>query len=88
MSSPALASVRRTFVTEDIPHVNSDGALSKDQIDLVSRAANFRIEADVLRARARVSTERVIRDQYLTLAERWSVLAAGLESELMSRLPE
>lgn len=68
--------------------MNLNGALSKDGADLVARAANFRIEADALRERAYASTERVIRDQYLALAERWSLFAAGLEAELMSGPPE
>ena len=87
-SLAALTSVRRTFVTGDFPVVNSDGVLSSDQTDLVSRAASFRIEADALRERARQSNERVIRDEYLALARRWSTMAAGLEAELMLRLPE
>lgn len=68
--------------------MNSDGVLSADQTEIVSRAANFRIEADALRERARAITERVIRDEYLALAQRWSMLAASLEYELMCRLPE
>ncbi len=80
--------VRRLFVTGDIPSVNARSALSNDQAELAGRAAHFRLEADVLRERARGSTERVIRDQYLALAERWSSFAAGLDAELMSRLSE
>jgi hypothetical protein len=83
-----LTAVRRMFVTGDVPAVNADGVLSKDHADLVGRAANFRLEADALRERASASTERVIRDQYLALAERWASFAAGLEAELMSRLSE
>ena len=50
---------------------------------LVGRAANFRIEADMLRERAGVTEEPLMREQYLALAERWSVLAAGLEAEAL-----
>ncbi len=49
--------------------------------DLVGRAALFRIEADMLRERACMTDEPVVREQYLALAERWSMFAAGLEAE-------
>ena len=87
-SLAAPASFRRAFVTEDLPVVNSDGVLQKEHAALVSRAAAFRIEADFLRERARTCAEGAIREQYLTLAQRWSMLAAGLEYEMMCRLPE
>jgi hypothetical protein len=87
-SLAASASFLRAFVSEDIPVVKSDGVLQEEHAALVSRAAAFRIEADFLRERARQSKERVIRDEYLALAQRWSMLAAGLEYELMCQLPD
>jgi hypothetical protein len=87
-SVAALTPVRRPSVTGVLPEVNSDAALSENYADLVGRAASFRLEADALRERARASTEHVVRDQYLALAERWSMFAAGFEAELMSRLSE
>jgi hypothetical protein len=53
--------------------------------DLVSRAAGFRMEASVLRARAEASEEPVIRDQYLVLADRWSNVATSLEAALFDQ---
>lgn len=58
--------------------------LSDDARASVSRAATFRIEADALRERAHASGENLIKDQYLALAERWSMLAAHLEAELLN----
>ena len=57
---------------------------SDESLDLIARAANFRIEADLLRERACVSFEPVVREQYLALAERWSMFAAGLEAEALA----
>jgi hypothetical protein len=57
-----------------------------DAHDLVRRAAIFRIEADLLRARAYATSEPVIREEYLALANRWSNFAAGLEAHLFLRL--
>jgi hypothetical protein len=54
--------------------------------DLLARAALFRAEADSLRERASSIDEPVIRNQYFQLADRWLVLAAGLEAELFTRL--
>jgi hypothetical protein len=53
--------------------------------NLFGRAAQFRIEADALRKRAAAMDEDVIRDQYLLLADRWAMLAAGLEAEQLAR---
>ena len=53
--------------------------------NLFGRAAQFRIEAAVLRERAETMDENVIRDQYLLLADRWTMLAAGLEAEQLAR---
>lgn len=54
--------------------------------DLLARAALFRTEAEILRERAMASGEAVVRNQYSQLADRWLVLAAGLEAELFARL--
>jgi hypothetical protein len=51
---------------------------------LIGRAAHFRTEADVLRVRASLAAEPVVREQYLALAERWSMFAAGLEAEALT----
>lgn len=56
--------------------------------ELVSRAANFRIEADALRARALSAVDDLIRDEYLFLADRWSLCAAHLEAEAVVRFLE
>jgi hypothetical protein len=56
--------------------------------ELVSRAAGFRIEADALRARARDIADDLIRDEYLSLAGRWSLCAAHLEAEAAVKLFE
>jgi len=58
---------------------------SKVQTDAIGRAAAFRLEAEALRERARRTDETVVRDQYLALADRWSVFASSLEAELMNR---
>lgn len=52
--------------------------------DLAGRAACFRMEAEMLKSRACASDERVIKEQYLALAERWSTLAASLDAELFA----
>lgn len=56
--------------------------------DLASRAASFRIEADVLRGRAREAGDTTIRSEYLLLADRWSLCAAHLEAEAIVKLLE
>ena len=57
-----------------------------DAYDLIGRAATFRIEADLLRARARETDEPAIREEYLALANRWASFAAGLEAQMFARL--
>ena len=59
---------------------------SSDISDAVSRAASLRSESDMLRRRASAVREDVIRDQYLALAERFSMLAASLEMQAMAEL--
>jgi hypothetical protein len=54
--------------------------------DLIGRAATFRIEADLLRARARETDEPAIREEYLALAKRFASVAAGLEAQMFTRL--
>ena len=54
--------------------------------DLLARAALFRLEAETLRERASAIGEPVIRNQYFQLADRWLMLAAGLEAETFTRL--
>jgi len=56
--------------------------------ELVSRAANFRIEAVALRERARATADDLIRDEYLGLANHWSLCAAHLEAEAIVKLLE
>ncbi|HVU21675.1 MAG TPA: hypothetical protein VHE09_13170 [Rhizomicrobium sp.] len=68
--------------------MRSDDVMQKRRAALVSRAATLRIEADFLHERARSCSEAVIREQYLTLAQRWSMLAASLDYELMSCLSD
>jgi hypothetical protein len=58
---------------------------SGDAYDLIGRAATFRIEADLLRARAREADEPAIREEYLALANRWATFAAGLEAQMFAR---
>jgi hypothetical protein len=57
-----------------------------DAYDLIGRAATFRIEADLLRARARETDEPAIREEYLALANRWVSFAASLEAQTFARL--
>ena len=64
--------------------VNPGNTMSKAHTDALSRAASFRIEADILRERAQASGEPVVREQYLALADRWSTFAASLEAEMMN----
>jgi hypothetical protein len=85
-SVAALTSTRRTFAAGDVPAVNSENILPQDQKDMIGRAASFRIEAQWLRARADAADEPVMREQYLSLANRWTTLAASLEAETMLRL--
>jgi hypothetical protein len=63
---------------EDIPSDGISGA--------VSRAASFRSESDMLRRRASAVHEDAIRDQYLALADRFSMLAASLEVQAIADL--
>lgn len=53
---------------------------------LLARAALFRLEAETLRERASATGEPVIRNQYFQLADRWLMLAAGLEAETFAGL--
>lgn len=62
------------------------GILSNDNSDLASRAALFRLEADALRQRAGATNETVVRAQYFKLADHWTMLAAGLELQLLAQL--
>ena len=64
--------------------VSAGGTLSKANTDALSRAAAFRIEANVLRERANTTDEAVVREQYLALADRWSMFAANLEAEAIN----
>ena len=59
---------------------------SGDAYDLIGRAATFRIEADLLRERARETDEPAIREEYLAMANRWASFAAGLEAQMFARL--
>lgn len=56
-----------------------------DPSAVLGRAATFRGEAEALRQRACASGESVIRDQYLMLADRWSMLAASLEGAFFAK---
>lgn len=53
--------------------------------DLISRAALYRIEAEALRERACAVHDTLIRDQYLDIAARWSLVAAHLEIEAVAK---
>jgi hypothetical protein len=81
-----MTPVARTFAAGEMPAVNSENILSNDKMDLVCRAASFRIEAQWLLVRADAADEPVMREQYLSLANRWATLAASLEAETMLRL--
>ena len=59
---------------------------SGDAYDLIGRAATFRIEANLLRERARETDEPAIREEYLAMANRWASFAAGLEAQMFARL--
>jgi hypothetical protein len=59
---------------------------ASDISDAVSRAASLRSESDMLRRRASAVREEVIRDQYLALAGRFSMLAASLETQAIAEL--
>ena len=86
MSSRAASLlVRRTDPVGSGTVVSAGKELTKAHADTLSRAAVFRIEADVLRERARVTDEAAIREQYLALADRWTMFASSLEAELMNR---
>ena len=54
--------------------------------DAVSRAAHFRMEAQMLRERACATSEPLIQKRYLELAECWAAYAAGLETALLTQL--
>jgi len=86
MSSRAASLlVRRIAAVESDTIVSAGTEYSKAETDAIGRAAAFRIEAEALRERARRTDEAVVRDQYLALADRWSVFASSLEAELMNR---
>lgn len=78
---------RRTAVTGNGFAVPSGEEILSDDIgDAVSRAASFRSESDMLRRRASAVREDAIRDQYLALADRFSILAASLEVQAIAEL--
>ena len=77
--------VRRIAAVGSDTIVSAGTDYSKVQTDAIGRAAAFRLEAEALRERARRTNETVVRDQYLALADRWSVFASSLEAELMNR---
>jgi hypothetical protein len=79
--------VRRNAVTRNGSSVPcGEETLSNDIRDALSRAASFRSESDMLRRRANAVCEDVIRDQYLALADRFSMLAASLEVQAIAEL--
>ena len=88
MTSTAVNfAARRNVVIGDGSAVPSgEEILSSDISDAVSRAASFRAESDMLRRRASAVREDAIRDQYLALADRFSVLAASLEVQAIADL--
>ena len=55
--------------------------ITVDEGGLAAAAAAYRLEACVLEARARATPEATIRDEYLALARRWSLVAASLDVE-------
>ncbi|HWA04235.1 MAG TPA: hypothetical protein VG819_12000 [Rhizomicrobium sp.] len=71
---------------EVIPvNFGSGTALPRETLDLVARASLFRAESDALSERAAQIGEAAIREAYLKLAERFVMLAAGLEAEALTR---
>jgi hypothetical protein len=79
--------VRPNAVTGDGSAVACGEDILSDGIsDAVSRAASFRSESDMLRRRASAVHEDAIRDQYLALADRFSMLAASLEVQAIADL--
>ena len=78
-----LSILRNAKEERAAPVTSCDGVLSRDRDNLLSRAALFRLEADALRLRARAMDETIICDQYFKLADRWSMLAAGLELQVL-----
>jgi len=58
-------------------------APSNDARDAFARAAALRIEAELLRGRARETELEIVRSGYLDLAARWTALAAHLESNAL-----
>jgi hypothetical protein len=79
--------VRPNAVTGDGPAVPCGEDILSDGIgDAVSCAASFRSESDMLRRRASVVREDAIRDQYLALADRFTMIAASLEVQAMAEL--
>lgn len=77
--------VRRTDPAGSGTAVSGGNELTNAHADAIGRAAGFRIEAETLRERARATDEAVVREQYLALADRWSMFASSLEAELMNR---
>jgi hypothetical protein len=89
MSSAALQhSVSRKVDNRGRAPVSSGSEILSEKCsqDLLARAALFRVEADSIRERASAIGEPVIRNQYFQLADRWLMLAAGLEAELFAQL--
>jgi len=82
------ALLMKSYADEGTAFVSSGARKDQpgDAYDLIGRAAAFRIEADLLRARARETDEPAIRDEYLALANRWASFAAGLEAQMFARL--
>lgn len=62
--------------------------LAKDARELFGRAAFLRMEAEALRVRTRTIEEEVVRSEYLKIADRWTTLAASLETEALSRVTD
>jgi hypothetical protein len=88
MTSTAMNfAARRNAVREDGSALSSGvEILSTGASGAVSRAASFRGESDMLRRRASAVREDAIRDQYLALADRFSILAASLEMQAIAEL--
>ena len=51
--------------------------------DALARAAALRIEAELLRGRARETELELVRSGYLDLAARWTAIAAHLETGVL-----
>ena len=75
MSSRATSVlIRRTDLAGSGTGVSAGKELTNAHADAIGRAAGFRLEAETLRERARATDEAVVREHYLALADRWTIV--------------